>query len=137
MLFRSVSWRRSAATLRWRSSPTPSAWDRAWNPSRKTEKLPAIGQKSCWRKQPMKNGSMALLPKLSAGQRTAINIAYHKQDGTFRLTKATLLPYKADFRRDYDITRAVSYTHLKRISSIEICQSIPRSGSSHAIAPSL
>ena len=40
---------------------------------RKTEKLPAIGQKSCWRKQPMKNGSMALLPKLSAGQRTAIN----------------------------------------------------------------
>lgn len=32
-------------------------------------------------------------------------IAYHKQDGTFRLAKATLLPYKADFRRDYDITR--------------------------------
>ena len=68
-----VSWRRSAAMLRWHSSPTPSVWDRAWNPSRKTEKLPAIGQKSCWRKQPMKNGSMALLPKLSAGQRTAIN----------------------------------------------------------------
>ena len=40
--------------------------DRAWNPLSKTEKLPAIGQKSCWRKQPMKNGSMALLPKLSA-----------------------------------------------------------------------
>ena len=35
-------------------------------------------------------------------------IAYHKQDGTFRLTKATLLPYKADFRRDYDITRVTS-----------------------------
>ena len=26
-------------------------------------------------------------------------IAYHKQDGTFRLAKATLLPYKADFRK--------------------------------------
>lgn len=35
-------------------------------------------------------------------------IAYHKQDGTFRLAKATLLPYKADFRRDYDITRVTS-----------------------------
>lgn len=36
-------------------------------------------------------------------------IAYHKQDGTFRLAKATLLPYKADFRRDYDITRVTRY----------------------------
>lgn len=35
-------------------------------------------------------------------------IAYHKQDGTFRLAKATLLPYKADFRKDYDITRVTS-----------------------------
>ena len=32
-------------------------------------------------------------------------IAYHKQDGTFRLAKATLLPYKADFRKDYDDVR--------------------------------
>ncbi|MDY3788521.1 SH3 beta-barrel fold-containing protein, partial [Bacteroides fluxus] len=28
--------------------------------------------------------------------------------GTFRLAKATLLPYKADFRKDYDITRVTS-----------------------------
>ena len=39
-------------------------------------------------------------------------IAYHKQDGTFRLAKATLLPYKADFRRDYDITRVTSTISL-------------------------
>lgn len=39
-------------------------------------------------------------------------IAYHKQDGTFRLAKATLLPYKADFRRDYDITRVTSNSSL-------------------------
>lgn len=32
-------------------------------------------------------------------------IAYHKQDGTFKLVKATLLPYKADFRKEYDITK--------------------------------
>ena len=36
------------------------------------------------------------------------SLIYHKQDGTFRLAKATLLPYKADFRRDYDITRVTS-----------------------------
>lgn len=32
-------------------------------------------------------------------------IAYHKQDGTFRLAKATLLPYEAEFHRKYEITR--------------------------------
>lgn len=29
-------------------------------------------------------------------------IAYRKQDGSFRLAKATLLPYEADFRKKYD-----------------------------------
>lgn len=32
-------------------------------------------------------------------------IAYHKQDGTFRLAKATLLPYEAEFHRKYEIAR--------------------------------
>lgn len=32
-------------------------------------------------------------------------IAYHKQDGTFKLVKATLLPYEATFHRKYEITR--------------------------------
>lgn len=35
-------------------------------------------------------------------------IAYHKQDGTFKLVKATLIPYETGFRREYDITRATS-----------------------------
>ena len=34
-------------------------------------------------------------------------VAYHKQDGTFRLAKATLLPYEAGFRRKYDIARVL------------------------------
>ena len=32
-------------------------------------------------------------------------IAYHKQDGTFRLAKATLLPYEACFHRKYETAR--------------------------------
>lgn len=32
-------------------------------------------------------------------------VAYHKQDGTFRFVKATLLPYQSMFKREYDITR--------------------------------
>ena len=32
-------------------------------------------------------------------------IAYYKQDGTFKLVKATLIPYEAGFRRKYEITR--------------------------------
>lgn len=35
-------------------------------------------------------------------------IAYHKQDGTFKLVKATLIPYETGFRREYDITRVTS-----------------------------
>ncbi len=35
-------------------------------------------------------------------------IAYHRQDGTFRLVRATLLPYKNMFRQDYDITRVTT-----------------------------
>ncbi|MCD8183376.1 MAG: SH3 beta-barrel fold-containing protein [Bacteroides sp.] len=35
-------------------------------------------------------------------------IAYHKQDGTFKLTKATLIPYENTFRREYDILRVTS-----------------------------
>ena len=35
-------------------------------------------------------------------------IAYHRQDGTFRLVKATLLPYKNMFRQDYDIARVTT-----------------------------
>lgn len=32
-------------------------------------------------------------------------IAYHRQDGTFRLAKATLLPYEACFHRKYETAR--------------------------------
>lgn len=32
-------------------------------------------------------------------------IAYHKQDGTFKLVKATLIPYQKAFEKEYDITR--------------------------------
>jgi len=32
-------------------------------------------------------------------------IAYHKQDGTFQLVKATLLPYENHFHRKYDVQR--------------------------------
>lgn len=35
-------------------------------------------------------------------------IAYYKQDGTFKLVKATLIPYEAEFRRAYDIVRVTS-----------------------------
>ena len=35
-------------------------------------------------------------------------IAYHRQDGTFRLVRATLLPYKNMFRQDYDIARVTT-----------------------------
>lgn len=30
-------------------------------------------------------------------------VAYHRQDGTFKLVKATLLPYREAFRKEYDI----------------------------------
>ena len=42
-------------------------------PIEKDGEITGYRQKSCWKKQPMKNGSMALLPKLSAGQRIEIN----------------------------------------------------------------
>lgn len=42
-------------------------------PIEKDGEITAIGQKSCWRKQPMKNGSMVRLPRPYVGQRTAIN----------------------------------------------------------------
>lgn len=32
-------------------------------------------------------------------------VAYHKQDGTFKFVKATLLPYESMFKRGYDIMR--------------------------------
>lgn len=32
-------------------------------------------------------------------------IAFHKQDGTFKLVKATLLPYESMFHLEYDINR--------------------------------
>ena len=32
-------------------------------------------------------------------------IAYYKQDGTFKLVKATLIPYETGFGRKYEITR--------------------------------
>lgn len=32
-------------------------------------------------------------------------IAYHKQDGTFKFVKATLLPYQTMFQKEYDIMR--------------------------------
>lgn len=32
-------------------------------------------------------------------------VAYHRQDGTFKLVKATLIPYETKFRRKYDIQR--------------------------------
>lgn len=32
-------------------------------------------------------------------------IAHYRQDGTFRLVKATLIPYETGFRRAYDINR--------------------------------
>ena len=32
-------------------------------------------------------------------------IAYYKQDGTFKLVKATLIPYEVGFRRKYEITK--------------------------------
>lgn len=32
-------------------------------------------------------------------------VAYHRQDGTFRLAKATLIPYETMFRREYDMLR--------------------------------
>ena len=32
-------------------------------------------------------------------------IDYHKQDGTFKLVKATLIPYQKAFEKEYDITR--------------------------------
>ena len=35
-------------------------------------------------------------------------IAYHKQDGTFKFVKATLIPYETGFRRKYEITRVTS-----------------------------
>lgn len=35
-------------------------------------------------------------------------IAYHKQDGTFKLVKATLLPYEARFHRKYEVARVTS-----------------------------
>ncbi len=43
-------------------------------------------------------------------------IAYHKQDGTFKLVRATLLPYKNAFRKEYDmakITGAVAYWDIE------------------------
>ena len=35
-------------------------------------------------------------------------IAYHRQDGTFKLVKATLIPYQSMFKREYDILRVTS-----------------------------
>ena len=35
-------------------------------------------------------------------------VAYYKQDGTFKLVKATLIPYEAGFRRKYEIARVTS-----------------------------
>lgn len=32
-------------------------------------------------------------------------IAYHRQDGTFRLVRATLIPYKNAFGKEYDIAK--------------------------------
>lgn len=32
-------------------------------------------------------------------------VAYHRQDGTFRLAKATLMPYEEKFGKKYDITK--------------------------------
>ncbi len=32
-------------------------------------------------------------------------VAYYKQDGTFKLVKATLIPYETGFRRKYDINK--------------------------------
>lgn len=32
-------------------------------------------------------------------------VAYHKQDGTFKMVKATLLPYRDTFRKEYDILK--------------------------------
>lgn len=36
-------------------------------------------------------------------------VAYHKQDGTFKFVKATLLPYESMFHRKYDIRRIVGH----------------------------
>ncbi len=35
-------------------------------------------------------------------------IAYYKQDGTFKLVKATLIPYETGFHRKYEIVRVTS-----------------------------
>lgn len=35
-------------------------------------------------------------------------VAYHKQDGTFKLVKATLRFYETSFQREYDITKVTS-----------------------------
>lgn len=32
-------------------------------------------------------------------------VALHKQDGSFKLVKATLIPYESYFRKEYDIMR--------------------------------
>ena len=42
-------------------------------PIEKDGEITSYRQKSCWIRQLTKSGSMALLPKLSAGQRTAIS----------------------------------------------------------------
>lgn len=32
-------------------------------------------------------------------------VAYYRQDGTFKFVKATLIPYAASFRKEYEIAR--------------------------------
>lgn len=44
-------------------------------------------------------------------------IAYHRQDGTFKLVRATLIPYETTFRKEYDIFRiagAIVYWDVER-----------------------
>ena len=35
-------------------------------------------------------------------------VAYYKQDGTFKLVKATLIPYETGFHKKYEIARVTS-----------------------------